>query len=51
MGRLTKVNSLDRYGSEYSHWSGYRDERGRGDFDDVSRTREPCSTHVYDTID
>lgn len=50
-GKLTKVDSLDRYGSEYSHWAGHRGERGRGDFDDVSRTREPCSTHVYDTID
>lgn len=47
MGRLTKVDSLDRYGSEFSHWSGHRGERGRGDFDDVSRTRESCSTHVY----
>uniref|UniRef100_K1PKN4 EGF-like domain-containing protein n=1 Tax=Magallana gigas TaxID=29159 RepID=K1PKN4_MAGGI len=37
MGRLTKVDSLDRYGSEFSHWSGHRGERGRGDFDDVSR--------------
>lgn len=51
MGRLTKVESLDRYGSEFSHWSGHRGERGRGDFDDVSRTRESCSTHVYNTID
>lgn len=51
MGRLTKVDSLDRYGSEFSHWSGHRGERGRGDFDDVSRTRESCSTHVYNTID
>lgn len=51
MGRLTKVDSLDRYGSEYSHWSGHRDERGRDDFDGISRTRESCSTHVYDTID
>lgn len=51
MGRLTKVDSLDRYGSEFSHWSGHRGERGRGDFDDASRTRESCSTHVYNTID
>lgn len=46
MGRLTKVDSLDRYGSEFSHWSGHRGERGRGDFDDVSRTRESCSTRL-----
>lgn len=51
MGRLTKVDSLGRYGSQYSHWSGHSGERGRDDFDDVSRTRESCSTHVYNTID
>ncbi|XP_052712605.1 uncharacterized protein LOC128186752 isoform X2 [Crassostrea angulata] len=27
MGKLTKVDSLDRYGSEYSHWAGHRGER------------------------
>lgn len=51
MGRLTKVGSLGHYGSQYSHCSGHSGERGRDDFDDVSRTRESCITHVYSTIE
>lgn len=51
MGRLTKVDSLGHYGSQYSHCSGHSGERGRDDFDDVSRTRESCITHVYSTIE
>lgn len=51
MGRLTKVDSLGRNGSQYSHYSGHSGERGRNDFDDVSDTRESCITHVYSTID
>lgn len=50
MGKLTKVDSLDRYGSEYSHWSGQRGERGRGDFDDVSRIRENHAAHMFTTL-